>query len=205
MVFTYPMECFVARHSLHSLLFLHAPGLVGGGAVSAVQGESLEEDEDEGKGERRAIEIDCIDDIVLDRVLEEQEEKESSRNAKEEGREMSPLSSSQHIVGTLALWGSSLLLSLVVSDLHLILALTGAVAASFLAYILPALLYFKTYEAYWLKARAGFDPASNHYQPSVVRRIRKLRRFVFPFFLLTFGILSLVIGVGTVIYEIVGG
>jgi hypothetical protein len=112
------------------------------------------------------------------------------------------LSLPQHLGFTLGLWGSSLLLSLVVSDLHLVLALTGAVAASLLAYILPALIYLKTYEAHWVKARAGFDPTSNHYQPHVVRRVRKLRRFVFPFCLLLFGILSLVVGVGTVIYEV---
>jgi hypothetical protein len=71
-----------------------------------------------------------------------------------------------------------------------------------LAYILPALLYLKTHQARWTRTRAGFDPSSNHYQPNIIRRVRKLRRFVFPFCLLTFGILSLVIGVGTVVYEV---
>ena len=208
MVFTYPMECFVARHSLHSLLFLHAPGLVRGGAAPSVE----QPEEGTGVGEN-----DCIDDIVLDIVLEQEGKEENPRSrplpqtVQEVGQggpagdeeTMSALSGSQHVLFTLGLWGSSLLLALVVSDLHLILALTGAVAASFLAYILPAMLYLQTYEAHWRRARAGFDPASNHYQPNVMSRVRKLRRFVFPFCLLTFGILSLVIGVSTVVYEVI--
>ena len=183
MVFTYPLECFVARHSLSSLIQLHAPSF-----MKPTSSRRASVDSEDARQQ-----VDAIDDIVMGIELEEGNIPEAEQN----------MTLKQHVLFTLLLWGSSLLLSLVVTDLHIILALTGAVAASCLAYILPALLYLKTYEAYWVKARAGFDPTSNHYQPDFFRRVRKLRRFIFPFFLLIFGILSLVIGVGTVVFDII--
>lgn len=209
MVFTYPLECFVARHSLCALLQLNSRG---GG-----EGEEEAEDEEQGVRDLRA---DSIDDIVLELEPETGRGRRDSRQGQQQagtraGRRRLPgggegeggddgegLPLGQHVMFTLGLWGSSLLLALVVSDLHLILALTGSVAASLLAFVLPALIYLKTHEAHLVKAKAGFDPASNHYQPSVLRRVGKLWRFVFPFLLLLFGVLSLVVGVGTVVYEV---
>mmetsp|Transcript_12505 Transcript_12505/g.20320 ORF Transcript_12505/g.20320 Transcript_12505/m.20320 type:complete len:534 (-) Transcript_12505:92-1693(-) len=194
MVFTYPLECFVARHSLCSLLQLH--GLIA--RPQPRHGTPSPSDHQLQLERQNTADTDCIDDIVLE--MEEDGEEAAVQDGGSEGD--SGLPRGQHILFTLVLWGSSLLLALVVSDLHLILALTGAVAASFLAYILPALIYLKTYDAHFIKAKAGFDPTSNHYQPKFLRRIGKLRRFVFPFFLLAFGLLSLIVGVGTVVFEV---
>lgn len=188
----------MARHSLCSLLQLH--GILAPFQPVPPSHESVPSNDQQDS----TVEVDCIDDIVLE--LEDEGGNGQSQSGTTGGvvgeGDGGGLSQRQHVMFTLALWGSSLLLSLVVSDLHIILALTGAVAASFLAYILPSLIYLKTYEAHFAKTRAGFDPSSNHYQPSLFRRFRKLRRYIFPFCLLTFGILSLIIGVGTVIFEV---
>jgi hypothetical protein len=204
MVFTYPLECFVARHSLHSLLLLHgviAPPPAPPAALSASPTASSSEQEQELEQQLS----EDIDDIVLELegagAGEEGTGTDTGTGTGEGGEEMTQ---SQHVVFTLGLWGSSLLLSLVVRDLHLVLALTGAVAASCLAYILPAVLYLRTYRLHLQRALEGFDSGSNHFQPSLARRVRKLRRFLFPCFLLLFGALSLVVGVGTVAYEIAG-
>jgi sodium-coupled neutral amino acid transporter 11 len=49
----------------------------------------------------------------------------------------------QHIVITLLLWGSSLAIALNVSDLSVVLELTGGVAAVSIGFLMPALLHFK--------------------------------------------------------------
>jgi sodium-coupled neutral amino acid transporter 11 len=49
----------------------------------------------------------------------------------------------QHIVITLLIWGSSLAIALNVSDLSVVLELTGGVAAVSIGFLMPALLHFK--------------------------------------------------------------
>ncbi len=75
-ILTYPLELFVARHSVHALFF------------------------------------------------------SSSRK----------FSDKQHIVITLMLWGSSLAIALNVTDLGIVLELTGGVSAVFIGFVMPALL-----------------------------------------------------------------
>lgn len=80
-------------------------------------------------------------------------------------------------------------------------SLQGAVAASALGYIIPGLVYLQTYRRELNKAQLAFDISSEYYEPTPLKRFNKLKRFLFPIFLLLFGIMSLFIGVGSVIYE----
>jgi sodium-coupled neutral amino acid transporter 11 len=52
-------------------------------------------------------------------------------------------SNNQHIMITLLLWGSSLAIALNLTDLGVVLELTGGVAAVMIGFVMPALLHFK--------------------------------------------------------------
>jgi solute carrier family 38 (sodium-coupled neutral amino acid transporter), member 11 len=106
-----------------------------------------------------------------------------------------------HVSITLLLWGSTVLIALVFSELSIVLALTGAVAASALGYIIPSLVYLQTYRHEVNKVLLSWQPASEYFQPSLWRRVQGMRRFFLPAFLFVFGVMTLFIGVGTVIYE----
>lgn len=71
-----------------------------------------------------------------------------------------------------------------------------------LGYILPAMIYFKTFEVELRKAKLAWDVNSEYYRPRFSDRVRVCRRFLVPAFLLGFGIVALVIGVSTVMYDI---
>ena len=62
-----------------------------------------------------------------------------------------------HCVVTIFLWFISISLAILFNDLGVVLALTGAVAASCLGYILPALLYIKSYEAEFNMAKEVYN------------------------------------------------
>lgn len=52
-------------------------------------------------------------------------------------------SDQQHTVITLILWGSSLAIALNVSDLSVVLELTGGVSAVFIGFVLPPILHYR--------------------------------------------------------------
>lgn len=51
----------------------------------------------------------------------------------------------EHAAISIGLWGSSLYLAVSFTDLGVVLGLTGALGASFLGFVLPALIYIQTY------------------------------------------------------------
>jgi len=66
----------------------------------------------------------------------------------EEDQEL-PVHPAVHIGVTLLLWTSSVAIAILFGDLTVVLALTGSLAGSMLGYIIPAAIYFKTYEQEW--------------------------------------------------------
>jgi len=146
MVFTYPMEQFVARHSLHAVAF----------------------------------------------------------------RGAGPITSRRHYGLTLLLWGSSLVVGLVVKDLGVVLELTGAFSASMLGYILPAVVHFRLNPfgrewgaalAVWARSwrgEADSEDGDAGSPPSLGERWRRsyaaAGRVVPPTCLLIFGLLAMVLG-----------
>lgn len=71
-----------------------------------------------------------------------------------------------------------------------------------LGYILPALIFFKTFELEFRKVRLAFDSSSEYYQPRLDKRLSMCKRFLTPAFLLVFGGLALLVGVSTVLYDV---
>jgi len=163
MVFTFPMECFVARHALVSVWqSIQTPPPSSPADLLTITPTSSAEDTT--------------------------------------GQQMSTMT---HVSVTLGLWSTTVAIAISFGDLRIVLAITGALAASMLGYILPALLYFKTYEVDFKKARLAFSPTSEYYQPRLQNRLRGIQKFLFPGFCLVFGAVALVIGVATVISEYV--
>ena len=70
-----------------------------------------------------------------------------------------------------------------------------------LGYILPSVIYFKTYQYDLNKALLSFQVNSEYYQPKFMLRLKNISKFILPSFLFVFGIMTLFIGVGTVILE----
>lgn len=72
-----------------------------------------------------------------------------------------------------------------------------------LGYILPSIIYFKTYRYDLNKALSSFNQHSEYYQPKFTLRFKLISKFILPSFLFIFGIMILFIGVGSVILEYV--
>ena len=137
MFFTYPMEQFVTRHSIHSIIW-------------------------PGKGK------------VADHNV-------------------------RYYPITILLWLSSLGISLAVSDLGIVLELTGAAGASMLGYILPVVVHFKTHTFRKLYQRAmgacnRSSPVYNDFNNCNERREAVCDFFV-PLLIGAFGVVALLAGV----------
>lgn len=103
-----------------------------------------------------------------------------------------------HVAVTLLLWMVTVMLALAFDDLGVVLALTGAVAASCLGYILPAMIYIK---CYWQELQAAMqviDKDSPSYDPSTMGQLLAFRQFWMPFFMIVFGVLACLLGIATV-------
>lgn len=182
MIFTYPMEMVVARHTV--LAFYHGivdPPLAAGDAEAPLLGSGSADGS-----------INSGRNSVLTR---------SSMADSERPPHQPELLN--HFLITLALWTPSVVIALLVSDVRITLELTGALAASFLGYILPAAVYFKFYNNDWDVAIAKFDSNSVVFESNVFTRIGGLAKFVVPALMMLFGFLAMFVGVGSVIYELI--
>lgn len=105
MVLTYPMEMFVARHTMNALLF--------NGAIT----------------------------------------------------------DKRHYAISLVLWGSSVLIALVVEDLGFVLELTGGVSGTYIGYIMPGMLYLRLADyrlAFWKNKGRVWETARDMAAPVAV-------------------------------------
>jgi len=138
MIFTYPMEIFVTRHSLFCLIFGYSPTL--------------------------------------------------------EGTRQMPIK--WHIGITIGLWFLSLIVGLTVTDLGIILELTGAFSASMLGFILPAMCWFKVFSfmKLWNTSRKCWNPTHPLYRSTIAGKLAAARDFYLPLMIWIFGVIALVAG-----------
>ena len=92
------------------------------------------------------------------------------------------------------------------STLTLMLSLVshtvGALAASMLGYIIPGALYIKTYETEFWQCVEKLNWNSNAYEPVLKTRISQSSKFILPVFLLCFGGMAMVTGIGSVLWDL---
>ncbi|GBG27033.1 Amino acid transporter, putative [Hondaea fermentalgiana] len=145
MVFTFPMENFVARHSLFAIYHGFSPTL---------------------KGSRR-------------------------------------MSSAWHFGLTLGLWGVATIIGVAVTDLGIIIELTGALSASMLGFILPAMCHFKVHSLRitWNKSIKAWDKDHPFYRTTLSGRLAALRDFWVPLFMLVVGIVAMIAGTYTAVRD----
>jgi sodium-coupled neutral amino acid transporter 11 len=94
----------------------------------------------------------------------------------------------QHYVITLLLWGSSLAIALNVSDLSVVLELTGGVAAVSIGFLMPAMLHFVMTPQYnWRIWR----------NKGMAKKIGACREFGFSYFVFVLGLLAMIFTVLT--------
>lgn len=172
MVFTFPMECFVARHAIFSAYHKYR---------YYQSKDNLVND----------YEYDKYDETQLGGV------RIPHPDPNHEPPQMFP-----HALVTLSLWGSAVTIAIVFSDLRIVLALTGALAASMLGYILPSLIYIRTFAVEWEAMKSVFSPSSHQYKPLLFERLKSTEQFILPVSLCLFGVMAMVIGVATVMYDI---
>ena len=98
----------------------------------------------------------------------------------------------QHYIVTLVLWGSSLAIALNVTDLGVVLELTGGVSAVFIGFVLPPLLHFKMGEHNALLWR---NP--------VGKRMAAVKDLLPSWYVLCFGILAMTLTIYTISMEMV--
>eukprot|EP01041_Mallomonas_annulata_P008012 gene8012-16410_t len=204
MLFTYPMESFVARHCLMNIL----QRLANRCPPDDETNTSPTPVETDGEGNLNinmninlniSLEIQSLPRYV--RCIQWFMKIDSTKRI-------------QRVVITLLLWSSSVGIAIMFGDLGAVLSLTGAVAASVLGYILPACIYFKSNESELavvliaIKSRFlnGQEEASFNCITGpifyICNTIYKLRKFHLAGFMFIFGILALVVGVLSVVIDI---
>lgn len=232
MVFTFPMEVFVARHCLISMVHnyfeekstdhvRHRGGEAAGasgmaaypgtdtGRPSDLNGVELSSfGKSSGSSSGAASREDVMEAGRDDSMASagDAEEEEVVAPAELIGRtdqagDEHEVSLPKHVAVTLVLWGSALTIAVSTENLKVVLALTGALAASMLGYIIPAALYMKTYEAELLAVLQKFDRESTSYEALPYQRVMSGSKFMLPLFMLVFGFVAMLTGVGTVFYE----
>lgn len=112
---------------------------------------------------------------------------------------MSSNENKEHVGVTLLLWFVSVIIAMSTDDLGVVLALTGAAAASCLGYILPALIYLKSYSEEFSAAYiAATDESHPAYVDDVLYRLGLFKQFYIAFFMVFFGGVAFVFGIATV-------
>ena len=102
----------------------------------------------------------------------------------------------QHVGITVAVWITTTLLAMAFDDLGVVLALTGAVAASCLGYVLPAIIYLASFQD-------EFDVCLSKAQqaPNVWDMVEAMCPFLTPLFMIGFGLSVALVGSVTVFME----
>jgi amino acid permease len=100
----------------------------------------------------------------------------------------------QHYMVTLILWSSSLAIALNVTDLGVVLELTGGVSAVFIGFVLPPLLHYKMGE---------FTPLIWRNPPG--RRMAACKELAPSIYVMTFGVLAMILTVWTIGAEMLLG
>lgn len=98
----------------------------------------------------------------------------------------------QHVMVTLVLWGSSLAIALNVTDLGVVLELTGGVSAVFIGFVLPPMLHFKMGE---------FTPLIWRNPPG--KRRAACYDLGFSMYVFCFGLLAMALTVWTIAVEMI--
>lgn len=98
----------------------------------------------------------------------------------------------QRLTVTLLLFVSSLTIAIVFNNFGVVLSITGALAASMLGFVLPAVIYIKTY-------KEDFDKFVYQLQHYFIVSAES-RKFLLPIFMIMFGFVALVAGLSTTIY-----
>ena len=102
----------------------------------------------------------------------------------------------QHVGITVAVWITTTILAMAFDDLGVVLALTGAVAASCLGYVLPAIIYLASFQEEFDASVAKARQAANLWE-----MVEALDRFLTPLFMIGFGVSVALVGSVTVFAE----
>ena len=183
MTFVYPMECYVSRHCICSL-------------------------------------IDKLMDREAGNMSTFSILSQGAPNSSSSANSMSSNSSSTEPLATfhkrsednllvrssisIILWASSLLIAIVCGDLGSVLALTGALAASMLGFVIPGILYIKTHESEFMPVCSGDDIDDHSFQtyPTFWQKFKTIvsvKNYHAPIFMIIFGFSVLLLGCLTVI------
>jgi len=138
MLLTYPMECYVTRHCFQAI-------------ISRARAYST-------KRSRRQQQVSDVDDDEMNVNVSplhsfapiNHTTTENTDSVTESSNSLVPLS--EHVLVSLVLWGTSLALAISFTDLSIVLALTGALAASMLGYVLPPLVFIFAYKKEFARA-----------------------------------------------------
>lgn len=181
MLFTFPVDCYVMRHCLKSMIILvktQRSGILQDNAGQTIQRNTCAfthsplylsrpnnriTNVDEDHVELISEDCMCPSDYLGSSAAECQVATKVAINAEISidpdtstniisKLENNDSSTAEHIAVTFLLWAIPVALAICFPNLEVVLGLTGALAASILGYVLPAVLYIKTYEIEFTEA-----------------------------------------------------
>ena len=214
MILTFPMECFVARHCLLSILnkyysnrnilsestvFKRIIDVLSASSSSSssvsynskiASDDNNDNNDNNEDSSRSSIVMNTLHSNDNNNMDEQDSNNVDTFSDANNQNKLNILDSTRaRITVTTFLWASTLLISILSTDLSIVLALTGCLAASFLGYIIPGLVYIKTYD----------NDFHNMINSNTIT-YNSFNKFGLPIFMIIFGLLSLIIGVTTVLF-----
>ena len=144
MIFTYPMELFVARHCLLSIYYrwrnTHSVYIRTRNSGARAPGLELQRFQMVDSNMNNSNSSVVKDDTSSASISRNNDSVNSDLHHEQ-------VSDREHVVVTLFIWTTTVTIAMITDDLGVVTALTGAVAASMLGFVLPAIIYFKSYDS----------------------------------------------------------
>ena len=198
-ILTYPQDCFVARHCILSVIrrqIQHArntpasnDGVDGGDTTTILLSTNpLHSDS-----------VNCVDDDTIPTPYQRDYTLSSPKDPPIAEIPLDQLSDAWHLSVTLALWLLTVVVAVCSTDLGVVNTLNGALAGSFIGFILPAAFYLKSHEVEIRDALSNIF-ASSHSTFAIVHVLLfQHTTAVFCVYSIVAGLLCSIIGLFSVI------
>ncbi len=105
-----------------------------------------------------------------------------------------PQGNLRHVMVTIGIWVGTVGLAIIISDLGIVLGVTGSIGASSLAYLFPAILYMYFYHEEMTSARKKLFDRKRLGDITLKDRLYMMKTLFVPFVMLFFAVISMVAG-----------
>lgn len=205
MLLSVPVDCYVSRHCLHSLIERFRsrsnetlteivetgiPLLSGSSNQHISYNQSNKFNVHEVMPANTLLDCENVSEFV-------EEQSSAGYSFGTYDHRAIDISTFEHVTLTIILWGSTLFISVCIEDLGVVMGITGALCASLVGYVVPAVIYLQAH-----KNENGGNCCQVGNVNGWIHTINTQSQFYIPWFMIVFGFVAAFTGVGTVMFPI---